>query len=162
PSEPVPGRGPGGAGGGGAGSAGDGPRPALPPPAAGVVRARSRPCAAALLARGLAGDPLRRDAPGPDPDAVARGGPPVRARPRAAMAAGHRADKPPARRRPAFGRPRVALLSMVRIVRLGSPRAPGEGVRIGTVRRPPRGVPKSEYATRDLYDVWLPGLAPSG
>jgi len=49
----------------------------------------------------------------------------------------------------------------VRIVRLGSPRHPGEGLRIGTVRRPPRGVPKSEYAARDLYDVWLPTLAPS-
>jgi uncharacterized protein YeaO (DUF488 family) len=49
----------------------------------------------------------------------------------------------------------------VRIVRLGSTRAEGEGLRIGTVRRPPRGVPKSEYGTRDLYDVWLPLLAPS-
>jgi uncharacterized protein YeaO (DUF488 family) len=49
----------------------------------------------------------------------------------------------------------------VRIVRLGSKRVPGEGLRIGTVRRPPRGVPKSEYARRDLYDVWLPNLAPS-
>lgn len=49
----------------------------------------------------------------------------------------------------------------VRIVRLGSERLPGEGLRIGTVRRPPRGVPKSEYAKRDLYDVWLPSLAPS-
>jgi uncharacterized protein YeaO (DUF488 family) len=49
----------------------------------------------------------------------------------------------------------------VRIVRLGSPRHPGEGLRIGTVRRPPRGVPKSEYASRDIYDVWLPTLAPS-
>jgi uncharacterized protein YeaO (DUF488 family) len=49
----------------------------------------------------------------------------------------------------------------VRIVRLGSPRAAREGLRLGTVRRPPRGVPKSEYATRDLYDVWLPNLAPS-
>lgn len=49
----------------------------------------------------------------------------------------------------------------VRIVRLGSPRARGEGLRIGTVRRPPRGVPKQEYASRDLYDVWLPTLAPS-
>ena len=49
----------------------------------------------------------------------------------------------------------------VRIVRLGSPRHPDEGLRIGTVRRPPRGVPKSEYAKRDLYDVWLPNLAPS-
>ncbi|MEW5881666.1 MAG: DUF488 family protein [Pseudomonadota bacterium] len=49
----------------------------------------------------------------------------------------------------------------IRVVRLGSPRAAGEGVRIGTVRRPPRGVPKDEYAKRDLYDVWLPNLAPS-
>jgi uncharacterized protein YeaO (DUF488 family) len=49
----------------------------------------------------------------------------------------------------------------VRIVRLGSPRAADEGLRVGTVRRPPRGVPKSEYASRDLYDVWLPELAPS-
>lgn len=49
----------------------------------------------------------------------------------------------------------------VRIVRLGSPRHPDEGLRIGTVRRPPRGVPKAEYATRDLYDAWLPNLAPS-
>jgi uncharacterized protein YeaO (DUF488 family) len=49
----------------------------------------------------------------------------------------------------------------VRIVRLGSKRVPGEGLRIGTVRRPPRGVPKSECAKRDLYDVWLPNLAPS-
>lgn len=49
----------------------------------------------------------------------------------------------------------------LRIVRLGSPRHPEEGLRIGTVRRPPRGVPKAEYAKRDLYDVWLPSLAPS-
>ena len=49
----------------------------------------------------------------------------------------------------------------IRIVRLGSPRVPGEGLRIGTVRRPPRGVPKSEFATRNFYDVWLPNLAPS-
>ncbi|KRD39000.1 hypothetical protein ASE35_01095 [Lysobacter sp. Root916] len=49
----------------------------------------------------------------------------------------------------------------VRIVRLGSPRAPGEGLRIGTVRRPPRGVPKSEFARQDWYDVWFPNLAPS-
>ncbi len=49
----------------------------------------------------------------------------------------------------------------IRIVRLGTPRAPGEGLRIGTVRRPPRGVPKSEFASRDFYDVWLPELAPS-
>jgi uncharacterized protein YeaO (DUF488 family) len=49
----------------------------------------------------------------------------------------------------------------VRIVRLGSPRSAGEGLRIGTVRRPPRGVPKSEFARRDWYDVWFPTLAPS-
>ena len=49
----------------------------------------------------------------------------------------------------------------VRIVRLGSPRAAGEGTRLGTVRRPPRGVPKSDQARRDYYDVWLPELAPS-
>jgi uncharacterized protein YeaO (DUF488 family) len=49
----------------------------------------------------------------------------------------------------------------VRVVRLGSPRLPDEGVRIGTVRRPPRGVPKAEYSSRNLYDVWLPNLAPS-
>lgn len=49
----------------------------------------------------------------------------------------------------------------VRIVKLGSPRAPSEGTRIGTVRRPPRGVPKSEFATGDWYDVWYPNLAPS-
>ncbi len=49
----------------------------------------------------------------------------------------------------------------VRIVRLGSPRHPLEGLRIGTVRRPPRGVPKAEYASRNFYDVWLPTLAPS-
>jgi len=50
---------------------------------------------------------------------------------------------------------------MIRIVRLGSSRASDEGLRIGTVRRPPRGVPKSEYASKDIYDVWLPTLAPS-
>jgi len=49
----------------------------------------------------------------------------------------------------------------IRIVRLGSPRVRGEGLRVGTVRRPPRGVPKSEFAARDFYDVWLPELAPS-
>jgi uncharacterized protein YeaO (DUF488 family) len=49
----------------------------------------------------------------------------------------------------------------VRIVQLGSDRTSGEGLRIGTVRRPPRGVPKSEYARRNFYDVWLPDLAPS-
>ena len=49
----------------------------------------------------------------------------------------------------------------IRVVRLGSPRAQGEGLRLGTVRRPPRGVPKAEHASRDFYDVWLPDLAPS-
>src|SRR6267154_3044725 len=48
----------------------------------------------------------------------------------------------------------------IRIVRLGSPRAPDEGLRIGTVRRPPRGVPKSEFARQNWYDVWYPSLAP--
>jgi uncharacterized protein YeaO (DUF488 family) len=49
----------------------------------------------------------------------------------------------------------------VRVVRLGSPRAKDEGIRIGTVRRPPRGVPKAEFASRNWYDVWFPTLAPS-
>jgi uncharacterized protein YeaO (DUF488 family) len=49
----------------------------------------------------------------------------------------------------------------VRIVQLGSPRAPNEGLRVGTVRRPPRGVPKAQFASRNFYDVWLPNLSPS-
>jgi len=49
----------------------------------------------------------------------------------------------------------------IRIVRLGSDRTPGEGLRIGTVRRPPRGVPKTEFASQNWYDVWYPNLAPS-
>ena len=49
----------------------------------------------------------------------------------------------------------------IRIVRLGSPRTPGEGLRLGTVRHPPRGVPKAQHAAQDWYDVWLPELAPS-
>lgn len=49
----------------------------------------------------------------------------------------------------------------IRIVQLGTPRAHGEGLRIGTVRRPPRGVPKADYAARDFYDVWLPNLSPT-
>lgn len=49
----------------------------------------------------------------------------------------------------------------IRIVRLGTPRSPGEGTRLGTVRRPPRGVKKADYAKRDYYDAWLPELAPS-
>lgn len=50
----------------------------------------------------------------------------------------------------------------IRVVRLGSPRVPSEGLRVGTVRRPPRGVKKEDYARRDYYDVWMPELAPSG
>lgn len=49
----------------------------------------------------------------------------------------------------------------IKIVRLGSPRLPDEGLRLGTVRRPPRGVPKTEFASQDWYDVWFPNLAPS-
>jgi len=49
----------------------------------------------------------------------------------------------------------------VHIVRLGSPRVAGEGLRIGTVRRPPRGVPAARFASDDWYDVWYPNLAPS-
>jgi uncharacterized protein YeaO (DUF488 family) len=47
------------------------------------------------------------------------------------------------------------------IVQLGTPRRPGEGLRIGTVRRPPRGIPKSEFARLDYYDIWFPNLSPS-
>ena len=50
---------------------------------------------------------------------------------------------------------------MIRVVRLGTPRAPAEGPRLGTVRRPPRGVPKARFAKDDWYDAWLPELAPS-
>ena len=50
---------------------------------------------------------------------------------------------------------------MIRVVRLGTRRAPSEGLRIGTVRRPPRGVPKADFAKQNWYDVWLPDLAPS-
>ena len=49
----------------------------------------------------------------------------------------------------------------VRVVRLGTPRDPDEGLRIGTVRRPPRGVREEDYAARNYFDVWLPELAPS-
>lgn len=49
----------------------------------------------------------------------------------------------------------------IRIVRLGTPRTKDEGLRIGTVRRPPRGVPKSQFASGDWYDVWYPNLSPS-
>ena len=56
---------------------------------------------------------------------------------------------------------RLATEMSIHIVRFGSPRLDGEGLRIGTVRRPPRGVPKAEFATRNYYDVWLPTLSPS-
>jgi uncharacterized protein YeaO (DUF488 family) len=49
----------------------------------------------------------------------------------------------------------------VKVVRLGSPRGSDEGIRLGTVRHPPRGVKKDDYAKRDFFDVWLPDLAPS-
>ncbi len=49
----------------------------------------------------------------------------------------------------------------IRVVQLGTPRFRGEGPRLGTVRRPPRGVPKAEHGSRDFYDVWLPELSPS-
>lgn len=49
----------------------------------------------------------------------------------------------------------------IHIVRLGTARSPGEGLRIGTVRRPPRGVPKADFASGNWYDVWYPNLAPS-
>lgn len=49
----------------------------------------------------------------------------------------------------------------IRVVRLGSQREVGEGLRIGTVRRPPRGVRKEEYAAKNIYDVWFPNLSPS-
>ncbi|MEA2764960.1 MAG: hypothetical protein QOK07_1364 [Gemmatimonadaceae bacterium] len=48
----------------------------------------------------------------------------------------------------------------IRVVRIGSPRHPAEGLRLGTVRRPPRGVKKEDYARRDFFDVWMPDLAP--
>lgn len=50
---------------------------------------------------------------------------------------------------------------VMRVVRLGSPRVEGEGTRIGTVRRPPRGVPKAQFASQNWYDVWFPNLSPS-
>ena len=49
----------------------------------------------------------------------------------------------------------------IRIVRLGTKQTQGEGLRIGTVRRPPQGVPKNEYASQNWYDVWLPNVAPT-
>ena len=49
----------------------------------------------------------------------------------------------------------------IRIIKLGSPRTRDEGLRVGTVRRPPRGVKKEDYASKDIYDVWFPNLSPS-
>jgi uncharacterized protein YeaO (DUF488 family) len=49
----------------------------------------------------------------------------------------------------------------IRVVRLGTARLPGEGIRIGTVRRPPRGVPKAQFSAQNWYDVWFPNLAPT-
>src|SRR5689334_2731552 len=57
--------------------------------------------------------------------------------------------------------PKMIGAMSVKIVRLGTPRTPGEGPRIGTVRRPPRGVPKAKFASENWYDVWFPNLAPS-
>ena len=54
-----------------------------------------------------------------------------------------------------------ASIMPIRVVRLGTPRAANEGLRIGTVRRPPRGVPKTKFASQNWYDVWFPNLAPS-
>ena len=66
-----------------------------------------------------------------------------------------------ARRPSPAARPPSPIALAITILRLGSPRKPNEGIRLGTVRRPPRGVPKSEFAKRDFYDVWLPALSPS-
>src|SRR3954454_5523960 len=71
-----------------------------------------------------------------------------------------RCVRPPPQIHPGHRRARRRRLMAVRIVRLGTPRQSAEGLRIGTVRRPPRGVPKSEYASRNYYDVWYPNLAP--
>ena len=54
-----------------------------------------------------------------------------------------------------------ASIMPIRVVRLGTPRAANEGLRIGTVRRPPRGVPKTKFASQNWYDVWFPNVAPS-
>jgi uncharacterized protein YeaO (DUF488 family) len=59
------------------------------------------------------------------------------------------------------GDPRTIPIMAIRIVRLGSPRAPDEGLRLGTVRRPPRGVRREDIAARNFYDVWVPGVAPT-
>ena len=64
-------------------------------------------------------------------------------------------------RHPGFFSRKEVVYGHTRIVQLGTPRATGEGLRLGTVRRTPRGVPKAEFASRNYYDVWLPELAPS-
>src|SRR5206468_7402796 len=85
----------------------------------------------------------------------------LRARLRADRAVHDRHEEHP-RRDPVPARAGLCgVLVVVRIVRLGADRSEGEGLRIGTVRRPPRGVPKSELAARNFYDVWFPNLAPS-
>ena len=56
---------------------------------------------------------------------------------------------------------RTIAMMAITVLKLGSPRSRGEGLRLGTVRRPPRGVPKSEFAKRDFYDVWVPYLSPT-
>lgn len=60
-----------------------------------------------------------------------------------------------------LGAPRTSALMAASVVRLGTARLRGEGLRIGTVRRPPRGVPKAKFASGNWYDVWLPELSPS-
>ena len=60
-----------------------------------------------------------------------------------------------------LGAPRTSALMAASVVRLGTARLRGEGLRIGTVRRPPRGVPKANFASGNWYDVWLPELSPS-
>src|SRR5437868_4504725 len=65
------------------------------------------------------------------------------------------------RSKPIMACEQVMLLRMVRVIRLGTPRAKGEGLRLGTVRRLPRGVRKRDYARLDWFDLWLPELAPS-
>jgi uncharacterized protein YeaO (DUF488 family) len=67
----------------------------------------------------------------------------------------------PAPGEPDVGRNKKEAVMSVSIVRLGTARTEGEGTRIGTVRRPPRGVPKSQFASQNWYDVWFPNLAPS-
>lgn len=95
--------------------------------------------------------------------------PPMRGRSKAAAAHGPdreqvRQNRPRADSRMAeavAAAPCQTVLMSIFIVRLGTPRVPGEGLRIGTVRRPPRGVPKEDFARLDYYDVWFPNLSPT-